>query len=83
MKLVVPIRLMPDASGNVALRMTLERCNAACDWLATLAHDGGIRRQYDLHHAAYADIRTRFGLTAQAAVRLLIADSATRNSTGC
>ena len=49
----------------------MERCNVACDWLARLAQDTGKRRQYDLHNLAYADVRTRFGLTAQAAVRCI------------
>jgi len=44
MKLIVAIRLLPKPEQVEALRLTLERCNAACDWLAGLAHESGARR---------------------------------------
>lgn len=77
MKLVAPIRLLPDAAQSALLRETLERCNAACVWIAETANEKCIRRQYDIHHAVYAETRARFGLTAQAAVRCIskVADS--------
>jgi len=76
-KLVAPVRLLPDAQQAALLRATLERCNAACAWIAETANEKCIRRQYDIHHAVYAETRTRFGLTAQAAVRCIskVADS--------
>jgi len=85
MKLVASVRLQPTPEQAALLRSTLERCNAACDWLAGLAADTGIRRrpdrgrgrQYDLHKLAYAELRSRFALSAQAAVRCIakVADS--------
>lgn len=77
MKLVAPIRLLPDQDQAMLLRETLERCNKACSWIAATAHEKSIRRQYDIHHAVYTETRTRFGLTAQAAVRCIskVADS--------
>jgi putative transposase len=77
MKLVAPVRLLPDAEHAALLRETLEQCNAACTWIAATAHEKSIRRQYDIHQAVYAETRTRFGLTAQAAVRCIskVADS--------
>jgi putative transposase len=76
-KLTVSVRLLPDAEQAAVLRATLERCNGACDWLAGLAHGTGTRRQYDLHRLAYAELRVRFGLAAQVAVRCIakVADS--------
>lgn len=71
MKLVASIRLFPDAEQATTLRETLERCNAACDWLAEIGASAGKTRQYDLHHMAYADMRARFGLTAQVAIRCI------------
>lgn len=71
MKLVVAVRLFPEPEAADALRKTLERCNAACDWLADRALEAGIHRQYDLHHLGYAELRSRFGLSAQAAVRCI------------
>ena len=77
MKLVAPVRLLPTPEQAVLLRDTLERCNAACDWLAGLAADTKTRRQFDLHKLAYAELRSRFGLSAQVAVRCIakVADS--------
>ena len=77
MKLIAAVRLLPTPEQAVLLRDTLERCNAACDWLAGLAADTKTRRQYDLHKLAYDDMRVRFGLSAQAAVRSIakVADS--------
>lgn len=77
MKLVASVRLLPTPEQADLLRATLERCNAACDWLASLSNATGTRRQYDLHKLAYADMRARFGLSAQAAVRCIskVADS--------
>ena len=77
MKLVASVRLLPTPEQAVLLRDTLERCNAACGWLAGVAADTGTRRQFDLHKLAYAELRSRFGLSAQTAVRCIakVADS--------
>src|SRR5271166_231897 len=77
MKLVAPVRLLPTPEQAGLLRSTLERCNAACDWLAGLAADTKTRRQFDLHKLAYGDMRSKFGLSAQATVRSIakVADS--------
>jgi putative transposase len=76
-KLVAAVRLMPLPEQAELLRATLERCNVACDWLAGIAHNTGTRQQYDLHKLAYAELRSRFELSAQAAVRCIgkVADS--------
>ena len=65
------------------LKETLERCNAACTWLAAKGFEAGKTRQYDLHKLAYAETRERFGLTAQAAVRSIskVADAFKVNRT--
>lgn len=61
--------MLPTREQAVCLRATLARCNEACTWLASVGFNSQIFRQYDLHKLAYADMRGRFGLTAQAAVR--------------
>jgi transposase, IS605 OrfB family, central region len=71
MKLVVNLKLKPDAEQTRALRDTLERCNAACNWLSEQAFKSEIFGQYALHQKYYREIRERFGLTAQAAVRCI------------
>lgn len=81
MKLIANVKLKPSPEQQKLLRQTLERCNQACDYLSARAFESGKARQFDLHKLAYADIRERFGLTAQAAVRC-IAKTADAYKTG-
>lgn len=69
MKLVAAIKLLPTPDQATLLAATLARCNEAATWLAQVGFGSGTVGQYALHRMAYAEIRTRFGLTAQAAVR--------------
>lgn len=71
MKLVINLKLTADAAQQRALRDTLERCNAACNWLSELAFESGVFGQYALHKAHYRAMREQFDLTAQAAVRCI------------
>ena len=71
MKLVANIRLMPMPEQAQELRVTLERCNEACNWLSEHAFAAKTTRQYDMHKAFYRQMRERFGLTAQAAVQCI------------
>jgi IS605 OrfB family transposase len=77
MKLVSPVRLLPDCHQAARLQATLEACNNACNWIAGVAQRTGKHRQFDLQRATYAEVRSRFGLSAQAAVRSIakVADS--------
>lgn len=69
MKLVAALKMLPTLEQERILTGTLARCNEACTWLAGIGFDSGTFRQFDLHKLAYGDLRVRFGLTAQAAVR--------------
>ena len=69
MKLVAALKMMPTPDQERVLSDTLARCNEACTWLAGVGFESGTFRQFDLHKLAYGDLRARFGLTAQAAVR--------------
>lgn len=71
MKLVAAIKLVPTSDQAKALMATLVRCNAACDWISACAWEAKTFRQYDLHKLCYVEVRGRFGLTAQAAVRCI------------
>lgn len=71
MKLVAAIKLLPSSEKAEALRTTLWRCNEAATWLAATGFAAGNFRQFDLQKIAYYDLRNRFGLTAQAAVRTI------------
>jgi putative transposase len=71
MKLVAALKMLPTPDQAACLTATLVKCNAACSWLAQVGFDSSTFRQYDLHKMAYHDMRARFGLTAQAAVRCI------------
>ena len=65
------IKLTPTPEQAKELRATLERCNEACNWLSEQAFAAKTTRQYDMHKAFYAQVRERFGLSAQATVRCI------------
>lgn len=77
MKLIAQLKLQPTEQQADALQRTMEAANRAANYLSDLAWDTKQFRQYDLHHAAYYAIREQFGLSAQAAVRVVskVADS--------
>ena len=71
MKLVAAIKLLPTPDQALVLMATLVRCNEAATWLASAGFDARTFGQYALHKLAYGEVRGRFGLTAQAAVRTI------------
>jgi putative transposase len=71
MKLVAALKLLPSPEKADALHATLRRCNEAATWLAATGFAAETFRQFDLHKLAYVALRSRFNLTAQAAVRTI------------
>lgn len=71
MKLVANIQLKPTTEQAAALRDTLKRCNAACDWISGRAYETSTLKQFALHKLCYREARDRFGLSAQMAVRCI------------
>lgn len=71
MKLIAQVKLLPDASQRTALRRTLEVANMACNLTSKTAWESKTFGQYRLHHLCYREIRERFDLTAQMAVRVI------------
>ncbi|MGY1496233.1 RNA-guided endonuclease InsQ/TnpB family protein [Streptomyces sp. QTS52] len=67
MKLVVRVRLLPTPGQAAALEATLTACNEASTWAASVAFEEGARKNLALRKLAYQDIKTRWGLGAQAA----------------
>ena len=71
MILVVTTKLLPTPEqANVPLS-TMERVNEACNWLAEKAFKEKTADKYRLHHAFYRDLREKFGLSAEMAVRTI------------
>ena len=70
MKLIAQIKLQPTPEQHAALKQTLEAANAACNYVSGEAWRERIFGQFALHKLCYADVRERFGLGADIAVRV-------------
>ena len=66
-KLVVRVKLLPTPVQAAALEATLHACNQAATWAAGVAFEENARRPLELRKHAYAEVRARWGLGAQAA----------------
>ena len=71
MKLVAQVKLLTTTEQDDSLKRTLLAANRAANYLSDLAWETKQFKQYDLHHAGYYAIRASFGLSAQAAVRVI------------
>lgn len=70
-KHVVQVRLLPTSEQASALLATLHTCNAAATWLAERMHAEGVFRKFDVQKRLYTELRERFGLAAQPAIRVI------------
>lgn len=66
MKLVVQVKLIPEAEQATALAATLRTVNEAANWVSAVAFEQGVPREYELRKHTYAELKSR-GLGAQAA----------------
>lgn len=71
MRLVADVKLKATEKQRSALLETLERANDAANWLSGEALRLQKFCQYDLHHLAYYELRDRFQLSAQMAIRVI------------
>jgi putative transposase len=69
-KLIVQLKLVTTPEDHAALLATLERANDAANAISKTAWETRTFQQFALHRACYHDIRVRFDLAAQVAVRL-------------
>jgi len=65
-KIVVQVRLVPDAVQAPALGATLRTVNEQANWVSEVAFDRGVPREYELRKHTYAELKAA-GLGAQAA----------------
>jgi putative transposase len=70
-KLVVQVRLLPTAEQAAALAATLDACNAAANHVSQVGFKRKVFSRNGLHNVMYRDLRERFGLGAQPAVRVV------------
>lgn len=71
MRLVAQVKLLTTPEQVDVLKRTLESANAAGEFVSRKAWQTKTFKQYDLHHLCYRDIRAKFGLSAQVAVRVI------------
>ena len=69
MKLVVPVRLYPDAAQAAALRDTLTLCNAAANLVSAQAFEVRVTGKRSLQRLVYGDLK-EMGLSAQPAIHV-------------
>jgi len=71
MKLTLQVQLIPDAEQRPVLLETMERFNAAATLAAKVGFEANVFSQPSIHQRCYREIRERFGLSAQMAVRAI------------
>ncbi len=71
MKLTAKVKLLTTPEQHAYLLQTLERANAACDYVSQQAWDTQMFGQFKLHKLLYAAVRVNFDLTAQVVVRCI------------
>ncbi len=71
MKLTLQLQLLPTAGQKAELLATMERFNEAATFAAKVGREAGVFGQVTLHKLAYYEIRERFGLSSQMAVRAI------------
>jgi IS605 OrfB family transposase len=71
MKLTAKIKLNPTETQRQMLLETLERANAACNYISQQAWDAKRFGRVPVHKLTYHEVRQQFGLAAQMAVRCI------------
>ncbi|MFD5121155.1 RNA-guided endonuclease InsQ/TnpB family protein [Streptomyces sp. NPDC058385] len=70
MKIVVQVKLMPEAEQVAALRSTLRTVNDLACWVSEVAFARGVPREYELRRHTYLHLKAE-GLGAQAAQHVI------------
>jgi IS605 OrfB family transposase len=71
MKLTLQLQLLPTPEQALLLLETMAAFNAAASYAARVGFDAKVYSQPSIHGRCYYDIRKRFGLSAQMAVRAI------------
>ena len=67
----VPCKLAPTAEQRLELDATLVAFAEACNYIADVARREHTTNKVKLQHACYTDVRARFGLSANLAIRAI------------
>src|SRR5690349_16961524 len=71
MKLVVQIKLLPDAEQATQLLAYMRAFNAAATRAACVGFDASVFSQPSIHGQCYRTLRDTFGISSQTAVRAI------------
>ena len=71
MKTTLQVKLLPSETQHAALLATMHAFNAACTWLAAHAYQQRCASKFALQKQYYQEIRQRFSLSAQLAIRAI------------
>ena len=71
MKLTLQLKLVPTAEQHTALLDTMRAFNAAASYAAEVGFRDHVFSQQAIHVRCYRELRNRFGLSAQMAVRAI------------
>jgi putative transposase len=66
-KIVVQVKLLPDAAQEAALWETLKLCNQAANHTSRHAHQSGVKAKAPLQRLVYTELKA-MGLSAQPAI---------------
>src|SRR3989304_3733627 len=64
-------KLAPEPAQRESLLATMEKFNAACDWISGVAFAERCAGKMRLQKLVYREVRARFGLSAQMAIRAI------------
>jgi IS605 OrfB family transposase len=70
-RLTLPVKLAPDCQQAASLIATVERFNAACNWIASVAFRERCANKVALQKIVYYETRERFDLAAQLTIRAI------------
>lgn len=71
MKLTLQLKLVPTSDQHTALLKTMHAFNAAASYAAAVGFRDHVFTQLSIHKRCYRELRSRFGLSAQMAVRAI------------
>jgi putative transposase len=71
MKTTLQLKLLPSSEQHARLRKTMHAFNAACTYIAEIAYEQRLASKFKLQRLLYYEVRQRFGLSAQLAIRAI------------
>ena len=71
MQLSIKIKLVPSQEQKDILLETIETYNEACDFVSQIAFENKTASVVKIHHICYYEIRKKFNLSSQMAVRVV------------